>query len=167
MKPNNYYNKKDDIVNSVIQKIDEAEQKENIGSKEQSNAVDKNFEITHREYVARLLESGNSTDGKVKAYIIRNTMLNCGLYFNSINDTCEATSVSRSTVKRAFNSLQEDDLIRLYQDSVWAVHPKLLRKGGGGKYIGLLRVYYSLPKREKKNNGNKHINEKDNIRKLY
>lgn len=149
MKPNSYYTQKEDIVNSVIQKINEEEYKSGLANSVHSS-VDKNFEITHREYVARLLESGNDTYGKVKAYIIRNTMLSCGLYFGSVNDTKDATCVSRSTVMRVLNSMQEDDLIRLFKDGVWAVHPKLLRKGNGGKYIGQLRVYNSLDKKTKK-----------------
>lgn len=151
MKSNNNYMQKEAIVNAVIQKINEEEIAEDVSVilKKNGNAVDNDFEITHREFVARLLECGNDLSGKVKAYIIRNTMLSCGLYFGSINDTSDGTGVSRSTVKRTMISMQEDDLLRLYQDGVWAVHPKLLRKGGGGKYMGLLRVYYSLPKRPK------------------
>ena len=151
MKSNNNYTQRKAIVNAVIQKIEEEDIVNDVSFvlKEKGNAVDNDFEITHREFIARLLESGNDVYGKVKAYIIRNTMLSCGLYFGSVNDTKEEIGVSRSTVIRVFNSMQEDDLLRLYQDGVWAVHPKLLRKGGGGKYMGLLRVYYSLPKRPK------------------
>ena len=151
MESNNNYKQRAEIVNAVVKKIEEADIVNDVSVilKEKGNAVDKDFEITHREFIARLLESGNDVYGKVKAYIIRNTVLSCGLYFGSINDTCDGTGASRSTVKRTLTSMQEDDLIRLYQDGVWAVHPKLLRKGGGGKYMGLLRVYYSLPKRPK------------------
>ena len=142
-----------DIVNAVKEIINTEEEK--VGDdtylevNQKNKSVDNNFEITHRELIAIAFESSNNTDGKIKAYIIRNARLDCSLYFGSINDTCEATGVCRRTVIKVFNGLQEDDILRKYRDGVWAVNPKFLRRGSSGKYIGLVRFYNSLNKREK------------------
>ena len=147
MKSNNNYTRIDDIVKSVIEKINEAEEGVSIQIKQRETSVDKNFEITHREYVARVCEAGGDPYGKVKAHIVRNTRLDCGLYFGSFSQTCEATGVSISTVKRVISAMQESDLIRNFMSGVWAVHPKFLRRGKSGKFLGLMRFYYSLPKK--------------------
>lgn len=136
-----------EIVNSIIEKIEEEEKRLLGNDKDKKAYVDKNFEITHREVTARFCESGGDPVGIVKGYIIRNTKLTVGLYFGSISETSEKTGVSRRTVVKVFNLLQYDDLIRLYRDGVWAVHPNFLRRGNSGRYIGLLRFYNSLPKK--------------------
>ena len=137
-----------DIVNSVLEKIEAEDQKVSIEVRQKEGCVDKNFEITHRDMYANFVIAGNEPIDKVKCHIIKNTKLNCGLFFGSINNTSEATGVCRRTVVKVFNILQYDDFLRLYMDGVWAVHPKLLRRGNGGKYLGQLRFYYSLPKKE-------------------
>lgn len=144
------YNKIADIVNYALQRVDEEEQKVTLEFRQTQNTVDKNFEITHREMMCKYMESGDDPIGRIKAHIIRNTRLDCSLYFGSINETSQATGVSRSTVKRVFLSLQYDDSIRLLKNGVWAVNPRVMRKGTGSKYMGLLRLYNSLPKKEKK-----------------
>lgn len=141
-----------EIVNSIIEKTEEEEQRLLESNKSKNAYVDKNFEITHREVIARFCESGKDPIGIVKGHIIRNTKLTVGLYFGSISETSEKTGVSRRTVVKVFNILQYDDLIRLYKDGVWAVHPNFLRRGNSGRYIGLLRFYNSLPKKEKPQN---------------
>ena len=149
MRPNNNIKQINAIVNSVIEQIDKEESKISLEVRQKQEGVDKNFEITHKEMNARYVESGKDFGGKVKAYVIRNVRLDCGLYFGSISETSERTGVSRRTVIDTFNELQYDDLIRLYKNGVWALHPKVLRRGNSGKYLGQLRFYYSLPKKER------------------
>ena len=144
MKTNIHYSDFDEIVKRVLAEIEKEERELNETG---STPVDNSFEITHREFMAKSYESGNDVYGKVKAHILRKTRLDCLLYHGSIKSTSEATGVSKSTVQRVFDSYQEDDLMRKYCYGVWALHPKYLRKGSGGKYMALLRIYYSLPRK--------------------
>lgn len=138
-----------EIVNSVIEQIDREEENSYLEIRERQKNVDNNFEITHKEMIARAYEAVGEPIGKVEAFIVRNVKMDCGLLFCSINEVSEATKVGRTTVKKVFNALQYADIIRFYKYGVWAVHPKFLRRGSGGKFIGQMRFYNTLQKKEK------------------
>lgn len=139
-----------EIVNDVIKIINTETESISLDFN-QIKGIDNDFEITHKEMIARFCESGDEPTGKVKAYIVRNTRMDCGLYLGSIKETSERSGVGKSTVYKVFLALQYDDIIRLYKYGIWAVHPKFLRKGNSGKYLGQLRFYNSLPKKNRPN----------------
>lgn len=141
MRTKDNYTQKDVIVNAVQEYLAQEEKKV------KHQVVDTNFEITHKKDLIELFEFCGSSNALVLAHIYNNVMMSCMLYFGSIDTTSKATGVSRSSVKRAFNELQDRDKIRMYLRGVWAVNPKTLRKCTGGKYIALLRFYYSLPRK--------------------
>ena len=127
-------------VNSLI-----AEGETEYSSGEKKAVVDRNFEITHREIMIRYIRAKASND--VKAHLLATVRLDCGLYIGTLEETSKATGITKRTVGSSFRVLQDGDFIRFYRNGIWAVNPKLLRKGTGGKYIGQIRFYYSIPQK--------------------
>ena len=141
------YTQIDDIVNSIIEQIHDAESNLEISVEAKKKRCDSNFEITHRDTLALAILVGDSPVNIAEAYIIKNVRSDCGMFIGSIDDISKGANVSRSTVKRTIADMQKKDLIRYYADKVWAINPRLLRKGSDGKFAALSRMYYSLEKR--------------------
>ena len=141
MEPNENYNEIYDVVKQAIYELD-AEKNIQFGKE---LPVDRSFEITHKAEMAKMHEATNTPAGKVQAYIIRQTKLDRCLFEHSISETSQEIGVCKTTVSQVFRNNQKSDLMRYYKDGVWAVNPRLLRRGTGGKFIMLLKFYYSLP----------------------
>lgn len=132
------YNDIHEIVNSFVKQAEKDIQKN-------SAVVDRNFEITHRKMMSNYVRV--KANNEVKAYILDNVRLDDGILFGTMAEIAKDIHISIKTVSDSFKVLQENDFIQYYRDGVWPVNPKLLRKGTGGKYLGQLRFYESLPKR--------------------
>lgn len=96
------------------------------------------------EIVASAFEAGNSVNGIIKAYIIRNTNKDFGMYFGSLNKISKETNTSKSSVKKVINSLRNNGLIKMYRDGVWMIHPIILFNCNCKKYKEFLSDYNSI-----------------------
>ena len=136
----------DDIVKEIVARIDAEEKNVSFSVDAQLKRADNNFEITHRDDLAELVEASGSPFCIVEAYLIRKAKMDYNICFCTLDKISKDTGVSRRTVSRVMIALQNKNIIRKVADGVWALRPRIMRKGGDAKFIALSRYYDSLKK---------------------